>query len=115
MRPGVIAAKPIEEGANMKIAFMVCNEVVSPRVMKLLDTASIDYYTRWEHVKGKGHGTDPHLDTRSFPGTNAVYMIAFENEATLSLLVQEINDANKSIPRPDDHIRLFQVPLERIV
>jgi len=83
--------------------------------MKLLETAGIDYYTRWEHVKGKGHGTDPHLDTRSYPGTNAVFMIAFEEEASLEKLVHEINGANKEIPRPDDHIRLFQVPLERIV
>ena len=99
----------------MKIAFLVSNEVISPRVMKLLEEAGIDYYTRWEHVKGKGHGTDPHLDTRSFPGTNVVYMIAFEQELTLEKLVGEIQNANKEIPRPDDHIRLFQVPLERIV
>lgn len=99
----------------MKIAFLICNDVISPRVMKLLDEAKIDYYTRWEHVKGKGHGTDPHLDTRSFPGTNAVFMIAFEHETALEHLVEEINIANKEIPRPDDHIRLFQVPLERIV
>ncbi len=99
----------------MKIVFVVCNDVVSPRVMKLLKAAGIDYYTRWEHVKGKGHGTDPHLDTRSFPGTNAVFMIAFEEESTLETLVQEISAANKNIPRSDDHIRLFQVPLERIV
>ncbi len=99
----------------MKIVFVVCNDVVSPRVMKLLKAAGIDYYTRWEHVKGKGHGTDPHLDTRSFPGTNAVFMIAFEEESTLETLVQEISAANKNIPRSDNHIRLFQVPLERIV
>jgi len=99
----------------MKIAFLVSNEVISPRVMKLLEEAGIDYYTRWEHVKGKGHGTDPHLDTRSFPGTNVVFMIAFEQELTLEKLVGEIQNANKEIPRPDDHIRLFQVPLERIV
>ena len=99
----------------MKVVFVVCNDVVSPRVMKLLEAAGIDYYTRWEHVKGKGHGTDPHLDTRSFPGTNAVFMIAFEEESTLETLVQEISAANKNIPRSDDHIRLFQVPLERIV
>ena len=99
----------------MKMAFSVCNDVVSPRVMKLLETASIDYYTRWEHVKGKGHGTDPHLDTRSFPGTNSVLMIAFEQEALLETLIEEINEANKEIPRPDDRIRLFQMPLERVV
>jgi len=94
---------------------LVCNDIVSPRVMKLLETAGIDYYTRWEHVKGKGHGTDPHLDTRSFPGTNAVFMIAFEEETLLDRVVREIGEANKEIPKPDDRIRLFQVPLERIV
>lgn len=99
----------------MKIAFLICNNVVSPRVMKLLDKAGIDYYTRWEHVKGKGHGTDAHLDTRSFPGTNAVMMIAFEQETILETLIREIDEANKEIPRPDDRIRLFQVPLERVV
>ncbi len=99
----------------MKIAFLVCNDVVSPRVMKLLEKTGIDYYTRWEHVKGKGHGTDPHLDTRSFPGTNTVVMIAFEEEGSLEKLAQEINETNKEIPRPDDHIVLFQVPLERMV
>ncbi len=99
----------------MKIAFLICNDVVSPRVMKLLDKAGIDYYTRWEHVKGKGHGTDAHLDTRSFPGTNAVMMIAFEQETILETLIREIDEANKEIPRPDDRIRLFQVPLERVV
>jgi len=83
--------------------------------MKLLEQAGIDYYTRWEHAKGKGHGTEAHLDTRSFPGTNVVFMIAFEEEISLNKLVQEISDANKEIPRPDDHIRLFQVPLDRIV
>ncbi len=99
----------------MKITFLVCNDVESPRVMKLLQEADIDYYTRWEHVIGKGHGTDPHLDIRSFPGTNAVFMIAFEKEESLDRLVHEINEANKAILRADDHIRLFQVPLERIV
>lgn len=99
----------------MKITFLVCNDVESPRVLKLLDEAGIDYYTRWEHVKGKGHGTDPHLDTRSFPGTNAVFMIAFEEETSLDKLIEEIDEANKAILRPDDRIRLFQVPLERIV
>ncbi len=99
----------------MKIVFIVNNEVYTPRVMELLHTLQIDYYTRWEQAKGKGHGTEPHLGTRSFPGTNAVLMIAFQNEATLDRLIQEITEANKQINRPDDHIRLFQVPLEKIV
>ncbi len=99
----------------MKIVFLICNEVFAPRVMEMLSGNGIDYYTRWEQVKGKGHGTDPHLGTRSFPGMNAVLMIAFHDEAALEQLVRSISDANERITRADDRIRLFQVPLERII
>jgi hypothetical protein len=99
----------------MKISFLICNEVYIPRVMDLFTKTGIDYYTCWEKVKGKGHDTDPHLGTRSFPGMNAVFMIAFQEEATLEKLILEINDTNQQISRPDDRLRLFQVPLERVV
>ena len=42
----------------MKIAFVVYNEYYTARVMQLLRDTGIDYYTHWEHTKGKGHGTD---------------------------------------------------------
>ncbi|MBI3057548.1 MAG: transcriptional regulator, partial [Betaproteobacteria bacterium] len=45
----------------MKIAFVVHNELFTARVMELLAASGIDYYTRWEQVLGKGHGTEPHL------------------------------------------------------
>ena len=99
----------------MKIAFIVCTEVFLPRVMNILELNNIDYYTRWEQVKGKGHDTEPHLGTRSFPGTNAVLMIAFHDEQSLEKLIEAINAANLQITRPDDRIRLFQMPLERVV
>ena len=99
----------------MKIAFVVHNELFAARVMQLLAAAGIDYYTRWDEVKGKGHGTEPHLGRGSNPGTNTVLMIAFQDEAPLETLIQSINEANAGIKRPDDKIRLFQLPLERIV
>ncbi len=99
----------------MKIAFIVFNDIYIPRVMELLSNAGIDYYTLWEQVKGKGHDTDAHLGTRSFPGMNAVVMIAFEDESELEKLIPEIVEANKGITRPDNRVRLFQLPLERVV
>jgi len=99
----------------MKIAFIVCNDVYTPRIMDLLSRHGIDYYTRWEQVKGKGHGTEAHLGTRSFPALNTVLMIAFQELEALEEVIVEINATNKEIVRPDDRIRLFQVPLERIV
>ncbi len=99
----------------MKIAFLIHNDVYTGRIMELLDRHGVDYYTRWEHVKGKGHGTEAHLGTRSFPSLNSVTMIAFESDTMLELIVNEIREQNARVERADDHIRLFQVPLERIV
>jgi len=99
----------------MKIAFVVHTEHYNARVLQLLDAAGIDYYTRWEHATGKGHGTEPHLGRGSFASTNTVLMIAFQDEAPLAALIQSIIAANAEIRRGADRIRLFQLPLERIV
>ena len=99
----------------MKLAFVVHNEHYTNLVMELLARCQIDYYTRWEHVKGKGHQTEPHLGTGSFASLNGVLMIAFSDEAPLTVLIEEIRKANAEIARKADHVRLFQVPLDRIV
>ena len=99
----------------MKIAFVVHNEYYAARVLRLLTSARIDYFTRWDDAKGKGHGTDPHLGTGSFPAVNSVLMIAFREEAPLAMLIDGIAAANAEIKRADDRIRLFQLPLERMV
>jgi hypothetical protein len=99
----------------MKMAFIVHNEYFTPRVMQLLKEAGIDYYTRWERAQGKGHGTEPHLGSGSFASTNAVMMIAFRDESVLEGLVRRVTEANQEITRADDRIRLFQLPLDRIV
>jgi len=99
----------------MKLAFIVHIEHYTSLVMELLEKCKIDYYTRWEHAKGKGHLTEPHLGTGSFGSLNGVLMIGFEDEAPLQALIQAIQTANAEIQRPSDRIRLFQLPLERIV
>ena len=99
----------------MKLAFIVHNEYFTPRVMKLLQDTGIDYYTRWDRAQGKGSGTEPHLGWGGFGSTNAVLMIAFQNESVLEGLVRRIREANAEITRTDDKVRLFQVPLDLIV
>ena len=99
----------------MKMTFIVHNDYYNSRVMQLLESTGIDYYTRWEKAQGKGPGTEPHLGSGSYASTNAVLMIAFKEERPLEKLIEAINAANAEIRRPDDRIRLFQVPLERMV
>jgi len=83
--------------------------------MRLLEETGIDYFTSWDHARGKGHGTEPHLGTRTYASTNSVTMIAFEQEAPLEALVRSLEAANREIARPADRIRLFQLPLERVI
>jgi hypothetical protein len=100
---------------SMKIAFVVHNEHYAERVLSLLRAAGIDYFTRWDRAIGKGQGTEPHLGQGTYASTNSVMMIAFRDEAPLETLVGKITAENATIKRPSDRIRLFQLPLERIV
>ncbi|MDA1118605.1 MAG: hypothetical protein O2979_11525 [Proteobacteria bacterium] len=99
----------------MKMALIVCNSFFMDRVMKVLEENGIDYFTSWDNARGKGHGTEPHLGTGGYGSTNSVTMIAFEDDAPLEALIGSIREANREIKRAADHIRLFQLPLERIV
>lgn len=99
----------------MKMTFIVHNEYQTDKVTQLLKAAQIDYYTRWANATGKGHGTEPHLGVGTYASTNAVLMIAFEDDAPLQDLIEKIKAANAEIVRAPDRIRLFQLPLERIV
>lgn len=97
------------------MTFMVFNSYFTDRAMQVLADCGIDYYTSWDNAKGKGHGTEPHLGSGAFGSTNTVLMIAFEDEAPLERLIRGIEGANREITRPADRIRLFQMPLDRIV
>jgi hypothetical protein len=97
------------------MTFLVCNSYFMDRVMKVLNESGIDYYTSWDNAKGKGHGTEPHLGSRAYASTNSVTMIAFEDDAPLGALIGAIQELNKEIRRAADHVRLFQLPLDRIV
>lgn len=99
----------------MKMALVVCNSYFMDRVMKILKENGIDYFTSWDKATGKGHGTEPHLGSGAYGSTNSVTMIAFEDDAPLEALIRSIQEANQEIQRAADHIRLFQLPLERIV
>ena len=99
----------------MKVAFAVFNQFLLPEVMALLQTADIDYYTRWDGVKGKGRGTEPHLGKGRFVSENCALMIAFDDEGPLRLLVEQVVRFNAGVQRPDDRVRIFQLPLDLIV
>ena len=99
----------------MKMALLVCNTYFEDRVMETLKACGIDYYTSWDGAKGKGHGTEPHLGKGAYGSTNSVVMIGFEDEQPLEKLIEALKAVNAEIRRAADRVRLFQLPLDRIV
>ena len=99
----------------MKIAFLVYHDVIDDRVIKILDELKIDGYTKWEQVVGKFQGSDGHLGTRTYPGHNSVRMIPFRDDEVLQKIILELENFNKTAVKKDDEIRLYLLPLEKIV
>lgn len=99
----------------MKMALIVCNSYFTDRVARAIREAGIDYFTSWDKATGKGRGTEPHLGSGAYGSTNTVTMIAFDADAPLAALIRGIEVVNTGIQRAADRVRLFQLPLERIV
>lgn len=99
----------------MKAAFLVYHDVLDERIISLLDKLEIDSYIKWENVLGKSHGADPHLGTRTFPGHDSVRLIPFQNEENLNKLILSVREFNSQVVKKDDEIRIYLIPLERIV
>jgi hypothetical protein len=99
----------------MKLVYLIYHDILEERVNGLFKQNEIDFFTEWEEVKGKGHSTEAHLGSRTFPGYNNVRLIAFDNEEMLVKLIIGIKKLNEEAVRKDDRIRLFQLPLETII
>lgn len=99
----------------MKIAFLVYHDVLDDRIINFLDELKIDSYVKWENVLGKSHDAAAHLGTRTFPGYDSVRLVPFQNEEKLIQLITVIQDFNKQAVKKDDEIRLYLIPLERVV
>ncbi len=99
----------------MKIAFLIYHEILDERVIDILDDLKIDTYTKWENVVGKTHGAMAHLGTRTYPGHDIVRLLPFKEENNLDDLISAIQKFNGKVGKKDDEIRLYLLPLERIV
>ena len=99
----------------MRIAFVVYHDVLDDRVMAFLEELEIDNYIKWENVLSKSHGASPHLGTRTFPGHDFVRLIPFRDDDSLNNLVKKIQEFNAQVTKKDDEIRIYMMPLERIV
>ncbi|GAI12059.1 unnamed protein product [marine sediment metagenome] len=70
----------------MKMFMIAYNSAIESEVMEILEKYSIESYTKWTQVQGKGKMSGTHLGTNIWPGENSVLFCAIEGEKTENLI-----------------------------
>lgn len=99
----------------MKIAYLIYHDVLEDRVQKLLDDCDIQSYFEWQNVVGKFRGQEGHFGTRAFPGYDKIKLIPTAHEEKFEKLILGIKEFNAGITKKSDEIRMYLLPLEKIV
>ena len=64
----------------MKFILIAYGEALEDEVQEIIEKMSIEGYTQWTKVYGKGKASGPHLGSHIWPKVNNVIAIAIEND-----------------------------------
>jgi len=95
----------------MKMLLIAYNEAIDGEVMDLLNANSVEGFTKWTKVLGKGKTSGPHLSTHVWPKANNVLAICIEDEKAKSIL-DGVRELRKSIG--SEGLKGFVMPLETV-
>ncbi|MEW6008627.1 MAG: PG0541 family transporter-associated protein [Candidatus Omnitrophota bacterium] len=95
----------------MKMVLIVYNEAIDDEVMESLEACSVESFTKWQKVLGKGKVSEPHLDTTIWPGANNVCMTVIEDKKIPGLL-EQVKNLRKALGK--EGIKAFVIPIEEI-
>ena len=95
----------------MKMVLLVYNEAIDEEVMDGLKSCSIESFTKWQRVLGKGKISEPHLDSNVWPGVNNVCMVVIDDQQVPALLAQ-VKTMRKSLGK--EGIKAFVLPVEEV-
>ncbi len=96
----------------MKGIFIVYNIAIDEEVTGALEELGIDAYTKWHQVLGRGHTSEPHLNTDVWPGLNMVAFLAIDDGLAPQVLEAVRNLRTSKLAR--EGIKAFQFALEEI-
>jgi nitrogen regulatory protein PII len=64
----------------VKAVLIVHNAAIDAEINDLLKSVGIDCYTKFADVLGKGHLSEPHLNTEVWPGINCGTLVVVEDD-----------------------------------
>ena len=95
----------------MKLVLISYNEALDGDIEQILEQYSIQGYTKWTKVYGKGQASEPHLGTHVWPKANNVLAVVTE-EGTASKMLESVRNLRKALSR--EGVKAFVVPCEEI-
>jgi len=95
----------------MKLILIAYNEALDEEVEGLLRENSLDGFTKWTKVYGKGESSGPHLGTHVWPKANNVRFVAVEDDVAAAVM-EAVRRLRKTFGQ--EGIKAFAVPLDEI-
>lgn len=93
----------------MKMVMIVYNAAIDEEVMNCLEACSIDSFTKWQKVLGKGKLSSAHLDSSVWPGVNNVCMAVIDDNK-VPVALDKIKALRLSLSK--EGIKAFVLPVE---
>ena len=95
----------------MKMLMIAYTEAVDEEVMELLQSRSVEGYTKWTKVLGKGKASGPHLMTHVWPKANNVLAVCVEEN-----VAQDLTDGVRKLRETvgNEGIKAFLIPLDDV-
>ncbi|MBN2592987.1 MAG: hypothetical protein JXA81_05715 [Sedimentisphaerales bacterium] len=70
----------------MKAVLIIHNVAIEQDVNEALESMSIDCYTKFPNILGKGRASEPHLNTDVWPGINCGTFVVTEDAPAKELM-----------------------------
>jgi nitrogen regulatory protein PII len=96
----------------MKLVMIMYNEAINDEVESLLEQNSVDGFTKWTKVYGKGRTSGPHLGTHIWPKVNNVLAVLTEERATDKIL-QDIRELRKRFAK--EGVKAFTWQIDEVI
>ena len=96
---------------KMKMVMISYNSAINSDVMEALEKCSIENYTKWDRVQGKGKISGSHFDTDIWPAVNSVLAVALEDDKQ-DKLIERIKSLRQKFGK--EGIKAFVWNLEEV-
>jgi len=95
----------------VKLVFIAYNEALDDELTAALEGLSIDTYTKWTRVLGKGRTSGPHLGSPVWPKHNNVLAVCVQDDEAQAVL-EAVRGLRAEMGRHG--IKAFVLPCEEV-